>query len=494
MSAVPIRPEPDSEMFPDPVPLVAPVELLPFPVDALPGPIAAMVEAVAEATQTDPAMAGTSAITVLAAAACGRVEIDARPGWREVLALYTATVARPGERKSAVQAMMTAPLRQAEEALGEADEDLRREAVVKAQVAAKEADAAEAAVVKGKGSISEAIDKRRIADDAAAAITPAPRLFADDVTPEALSSLLAEHGGRMAVISAEGGIFDIIAGRYSNGVNLDCFLKGHAGDTLRVDRRGRPAEHIARPALTVGLMIQPEVLAAIGKNQQFRGRGLLARFLYARPTSLVGRRIAGASPVPQEIWDGYSAQVGELARRLAAVKTAVIELDQHAHELLIETERHLEPQLGESGVLGSLADWGSKLLGAIVRIAALLHLTELGEEAFIRRVSRDCLERAITIGWYFRAQAIAAFAEMQTDPETEAAIYLQQRLRAHDAEVITFRDMLRLARKFRSAEELRPSVNRLIDHGWLYPLEQQRTGPGRPAEQFRRHPQLISRS
>jgi hypothetical protein len=47
-------------------------------------------------------------------------------------------------------------------------------------------------------------------------------------------------GGRMAIISAEGGLFDILAGRYSNGVPaLDVWLKGHAGDPLRIDRKGR---------------------------------------------------------------------------------------------------------------------------------------------------------------------------------------------------------------------------------------------------------------
>src|ERR1019366_1796657 len=40
-----------------------------------------------------------------------------------------------------------------------------------------------------------------------------PRLYADDCTPERLASLMAEQGGRMAVFSDEGGIFDILAGR-----------------------------------------------------------------------------------------------------------------------------------------------------------------------------------------------------------------------------------------------------------------------------------------
>jgi replicative DNA helicase len=86
-----------------PVPLTDPVVLPPFPVDALPEPVAAMVSAVAEATQTDPAMAGTAALSVLAGCCGGHAEVEVRSGWREILALHTATVAEPGERKSVVQ-------------------------------------------------------------------------------------------------------------------------------------------------------------------------------------------------------------------------------------------------------------------------------------------------------------------------------------------------------------------------------------------------------
>ena len=69
-----------------------------------------MVAAVAEFTQTDPGMAGPTCLAMLAAAAGGRVQLQVRPGWREPVNLFTATVASPGERKSAVQAVMSAPL------------------------------------------------------------------------------------------------------------------------------------------------------------------------------------------------------------------------------------------------------------------------------------------------------------------------------------------------------------------------------------------------
>jgi hypothetical protein len=69
----------------------------------------------------------------------------------------------------------------------------------------------------------------------------------DDVTAEALTSFLAEQGGRAAVISTEGGIFDIIAGRYSKSPNMDIYLKGHSGDEVRVDRKGRPPDSFPGP-------------------------------------------------------------------------------------------------------------------------------------------------------------------------------------------------------------------------------------------------------
>ena len=62
-------------------------------------------------------------------------------------------------------------------------------------------------------------------------VPPIPRLLADDITPEAAASLLAEQGGPLAIISAEGGIFDIIAGRYSSKAipNMDLWLKAQLG-------------------------------------------------------------------------------------------------------------------------------------------------------------------------------------------------------------------------------------------------------------------------
>ena len=65
------------------------------------------------------------------------------------------------------------------------------------------------------------------------------RLYVDDVTTEKLTSILSDNGGTAAIVSAEGGIFDMLSGIYTKNVNIDVMLKGHSGDCIRVDRIGR---------------------------------------------------------------------------------------------------------------------------------------------------------------------------------------------------------------------------------------------------------------
>jgi replicative DNA helicase len=73
-----------------------------FPAAALPGWLADFVQAVATATQTPTDLAGMLALSALATAAGGRVEVEPRPGFREPLNLFTAVALPPGNRKSAV--------------------------------------------------------------------------------------------------------------------------------------------------------------------------------------------------------------------------------------------------------------------------------------------------------------------------------------------------------------------------------------------------------
>ncbi|MGI8477229.1 MAG: DUF3987 domain-containing protein [Thermomicrobiales bacterium] len=119
------------------------------------------------------------------------------------------------------------------------------------------------------------------------------------------------RGGRIAVLPPEGGVFAMIGGRYAcNGdPNEEVYLKGHAGDDLRVDRVGLDPDHVSRPALTIGLAVQPGVVARMADRPEFRERGLPARFLFGMPASLVGRRRVAPPPLPEAVRDACHAVV-----------------------------------------------------------------------------------------------------------------------------------------------------------------------------------------
>jgi replicative DNA helicase len=483
-----------------PTPLSSGRALPPFPIDSLPAVFATEVAAVATFTQTDPGMAGVTALTVIAACAGGRCEIEVRPGWREPLNIFTATIAEPGERKSAVHSVLTAPLLEAERELVEESKERILEAETTRDIAFKVAERAKAAAGNAENAErqSSAATAISAALQAEAVVVPTmPRIVADDVTPEAAGSLMAEQHGRLAIISAEGGIFDILAGRYSGNVNLDTFLKGHSGDTLKVDRKGRAPEYIPRPALTVGVMIQPVVLTHIAKNGAMRGRGLLARFLYSQPPSKVGHRLVDAPIVPEAAQDAYDTAVKGLAVTLAGWEDpAVLKVSDDALEVLMDFARSIEPQLQGGARLGHVRDWASKLVGATARIAGLLHLGGDPEDGWRQEVGIDPVVKAITIADYFTEHALEAFDAMQADPVTADAQYLLEVIRREEWEVVSKRDMFSKASRsrFPKVSDLDVVITKLEEHGYLEQIAPpERSGRGRPpSPTWSVHPHLLA--
>jgi replicative DNA helicase len=215
-----------------------------FPVEVLPGWLGEYVAAVATATQTPPDLAGMLALAVLATVAAGAVEVQPRPGWREPLCLFVAVAMDAGTRKSSVFTALTRPgaefeRQQAAAALPAITETITLRRIADQAAAHAEAAASKAPIDQQEERQAEAI--ARAAEAANLIVPPVPRWLVDDATPEALAGLLATYG-RIALLSPEGDVFDQMAGRYNPtaGPNLGVYLKGHAGDLLKVDRRGRP--------------------------------------------------------------------------------------------------------------------------------------------------------------------------------------------------------------------------------------------------------------
>jgi hypothetical protein len=486
----------DGRGWTPPIPLGVAAEVPTFPVDALTGWLGDYVTAVATATQTPPNLAGMLALAVLATVAAGAVEVQPRPGWHEPLCLFVAVGMDAGTRKSSVFTALTRPVADFEREQATAALPSITETVTLRRIADQAAAHAEAAASKAPADQQEERQAEAIARAAEAAnlvVSPVPRWLVDDATPEALAGLLATYG-RIALLSPEGDVFDQMAGRYNQaaGPNLGVYLKGHAGDLLKVDRRGRPPEYIQRPCLTIGLTVQPEVLRGLASRPGFRGRGLLARFLYSLPTSLVGHRQPGPPHVPEPVANRYTLELQALAASLTAPGRddgpAVLALDPQASELLLAFETDLEPRLAaDSGDLAHLAGWAAKLAGATCRLAALLHLASHLRDGWAQPIGADTFTAAIRLADYLIEHARAVFDLMGADPRTDDAHWLLDWIGRTNRAQFSRRDAHRAAPRgrFATATDLEPALRLLEEHGYLRRVDpapsQDPRGRGRPA-------------
>ncbi|WP_433793298.1 DUF3987 domain-containing protein [Actinoplanes sp. CA-252034] len=468
-----------------------------FPAELLPGWLADQTRAVAEFTQTPIDLAGSLALACLSTAAGGRAEVEVRGSWREPTNLYTVVVLPPGSRKSAVFAAMTGPILAAEKALVERTAPAIIETELAAKVATKAAEktALAAANADPSGRDTLIAEATAAAMNAEAITVPAkPQLVADDITSETAAHLLAQQGGRLAVLSPEGGIFATIAGRYSGTPNLEVFLKGHAGDMMRVGRLSREAEHVDKPALTMGLAVQPEILRDIAGMPGFRGLGLLARILFALPENTVGRRKIGADPVPEQVAAAYATNLHTLILSLAEwTDPAVLPLTPDANDLVLDIERAVEPRLAPGGAWAHVVDWGSKYTGAVVRIAGLLHLAEHLRDGWGKPITADTLTRAAAIGDFYAAHALAAFDDMGADTATRNARHVLAWIERTTTTAFTKRELFRAVQssQMKTMADLDPGLAVLEAHGYLRQLEQpatKRAGGRPPSPSYLVHP------
>ncbi|MEU1731342.1 DUF3987 domain-containing protein [Streptosporangium sp. NPDC020145] len=476
----------DEQGWSEPTPLSAVREAAAFPVWALPSWLGEYAGAVAEVTQTPPDLAGCLALAVLAVAAAGRVWVQA-PAWREPTNLYVVVVLPPGNRKSEVYALMTAPVRIAENHLAEAARPLIVEAELTRKIAEAEADkTARIAANADPDRQTEALAEASSAAMALDGLTvPAePKLFTANATVERLTSLLAEQGGRFAVLAPEGKIFSILAGRYSGSPDLEVFLSGHAGEEMRIDRMGRPSERIESTTLTLGVCVQPGVLARLGDTPEFREQGLLGRLLYALPTSLLGYRKENPDPIPAQAAQRYATNLTALLLSLHDLTEPVtLHFDAEAAEAITRLLADTEVRFRPGGDLHHMTDWGGKLVGATIRIAALLHLAKHLRDGWQRPIDLDTFAAACEIGEYFTSHAQTAYDHIGADPAVADARALLDWAGRTGTTRFTAREVLPAMRsRFAKVADLDPALRVLEAHGWIRRLPTApQTGRGRPA-------------
>jgi isoaspartyl peptidase/L-asparaginase-like protein (Ntn-hydrolase superfamily) len=320
----------------------------------------------------------------------------------------------------------------------------------------------------------------KLAEDLAQQAEPVmPRLIVDDATAEKLGMMLAEQGGRIASMSPEGGVFDLMAGLYAkSGIpQFGVYLMAHSGDDLITDRVSRTGVRVERPALTCAYAMQPAVIEGLAENAAFRGRGLLARFLYAAPQSWIGWRQIAPRPVSDATREAYRQVVRALA---AAEGELVLQLTPDAADWLQQWETEIEAMLDDGGQMEIMRDWGAKLAGATVRLAAVLHCVEHGAAGVI---GEQTIAGAVEIARYLIPHAEAVLNMMLASEETadDDARYVLRWIERHGRREFTKSEAQHHGkRRFPKAETIDAALAELTRRGYIRSKTTETIGPGRP--------------
>lgn len=479
---MPAAPEPWTE----PVPFDAPILLPDFPLEALPPELADFASEIAQTVQVPVDLPASLEIAVASATVARRFEVAVGRTHEEPTNVYITAALDPGERKSEVVRRTQAPLE-------ELEEDLVREVAPRIKKAAARREADEARMKELKNQIAKAKGKadaqRQELEDLAANLTavPAqPKLIVSDETAEHLTSTLAAQGGRAALFDADAGLFEIVAGRYSSAPNFEVYLKAHAGDTIRVGRTTRDGDFVKRPALTIGICVQPDVIRSLASTPGFKGRGLLGRFLWTIPDGKVGTRRYTNRPISADAARVYSDAIKAMFRLPSAG-------EDRPHRLLLAgaalTEwaafaDRIEAEQREGERLSGIRDWASKAAGAAARLAGIFHVLRYRDcrpaAPWELEIDVETVVAATAIIDYYTEHALFAYGLMEVDDRVGLAKRLLRWIerfstdsrifqpRGPKGEIgFTLRDCHRHHRAVGRPEDLLPGLDLLESRGYL---------------------------
>jgi phage/plasmid primase-like uncharacterized protein len=447
-------------------------------------------DALAQATEVPLELTGAMCLGAVSTAAARRLRLRVKEDYFEPLNIWTLAALTPGNRKSAAERAAAEPLREWEREQAAAVEPQIEEATAAAKIAAARAKELrrEAAKTKDDAKADELARKALEVERGAPIVPKVPQLWTSDATPENLGVLLADNGERMAWISAEAGFFEIVGGRYANGVpNLDLMLKAHSGDPERVDRLGRPPVFLSHPLLTVAMSPQPDLLRGLMEKPGFRGRGLLGRFMYFLPPSPLGSRTFDGAPVPESIRRAYRENLRAMLNWPLALgdRLHLLQLSSSARDIFHQFALAVETQMRPGEPFEHATDWAGKAPGAAARIAGVLHAAEHAEGCpWGQEIPAGTMERAADFVAVSGQHTLATFRLMAANKELSAAGRLWEWIERRSQSEFTARDAwqgLKGAGPFARMADITAAVTVLEERGYLRtrpPGTKRR--PGRP--------------
>lgn len=474
--------------------------LLPWPLDVLPDPFMTYVKELARSTETPIELSALLTLAVVSTAAQAKYEVQVKTDYIEPINLWILGILPPASRKSRIYSDVTSPLRK-----WECEQKLLMEPLIASAGSKRKTMEARLKELRIRAAKAKESEYAKIQAEIEQIecnlpeVPQCPQIWTSDVTPEHLGCIMAANQESMAILSDEGGIFDILGGLYSDGkANIDLFLQAHSAGSVRVDRGSRAPVFMERAVLTMGLTAQPQVVKTICNNKVFRGRGLLGRFLYILPKSNIGKRTLDELPMLAEHRMAYENVMQAILSHPISMKDKQpslhkLELSQEAFNKWLEYSKLVEALMGdEIGHLSHITDWAGKLAGAIARIAGLLHVMRHAYgQPEKRLISLEDMSAAVKIGHFLINHALAVFDLLDEDNARVIARTILQWIKNEKKNQFTQRECMRRFRRYKKAD-LRPAFDILKEHEILKEFEiYSENGLGRGSGLFEVNPLIF---
>ena len=463
-----------------------------WPPNVFPPVLDAFSNALASSLEVPREAAAMLSLVACAAVAQRTYELRIKADYSQPLALWAAVVLPPASRKTGVQGATTRPLMH-----WQAEQRAKLEPVIaKAQSEAKtlttRVEHLRAKTARAKSEeVPDLLREIEALEHDVLIVPTVPRVVADDVTPEHLAGLMEANAESMGVMSDESGVLGIIGGRYSKngGANPDLWLKAHEGSPVVVDRISRASVHLLHPALTVGLCLQPDVLYSLRNTPEFRGRGLLGRFLWIVPPCNIGKRSLSGPPMPQDVERAYQNMIRAILahERTPDGKRHTLTLSDDARTLWHVFGLRLQSAMSDGGELEHVRDWAGKLAAAIARIAGVMHVSRYADgEPAARPVDVQDMRNAIRVGEVLIRHALQAFDAMAADPNLDGARAILRWIEREGRATFTRRDChYDNKSRFRLAKDLDAALGVLVERCYIRPQTLcAPLGKGRPSKTY----------
>ena len=411
------------------------------------------LHSISELTQTPLDFSVLLSLSALSTALAKKAKVEIKTGYREPLNIWVAAVSKPASRKSSAFGKIFKPIIDFEQDLKVKDRLKINKIEIEIDILKKqysdliyklkncndeaEKDLLFNKVIKIKNKISR-LKKEEVTS-----------IIVTDITPERLAKKMQNNNGRMAVISPEADPLKIIAGRYSSSSfsNSETYKKAWTGgEPISDDRVSRESTYIKDPALTLAITIQNSILEKIkNKNDgELVEDGLIGRFLFGSPQSMVGHRKSG-SDVPEGDTEAMQKYEKGIRLLLESKPKSIINNEWQPHLLKLSKEAlkirnnfddFVEDLLAEGKKLEELRDWGGKLVGNIIRVAALIHVAnqvdfakEDKSDFFSSPVSAEAMKTAVELGKRLISHALKVYNVIMENPKYLLSKYVLKKIK-----------------------------------------------------------------